>query len=158
MKEDAFHSPMITVLKPTRRDLSYKRFMYFDAFPIHILLFKLPFCFLSCQIIVLDEATASIDAETDSLIQNTINKAFRTSTVLTIAHRINTVMQADRILVMDNGRVTNAITHRLMLCHPLLKLQCGLLQVAELGDPNVLRQNPHSLFTSLLTAAHNMKL
>jgi ATP-binding cassette subfamily C (CFTR/MRP) protein 4 len=57
------------------------------------------------KIIILDEATANVDLETDELIQLTIKKMFTNCTVLTVAHRLNTVIDSDKILVMDDGCV-----------------------------------------------------
>ncbi|XP_078036751.1 multidrug-Resistance like Protein 1 isoform X5 [Augochlora pura] len=74
------------------------------------------------KVLILDEATASVDLETDDLIQSTIRREFSECTVLTIAHRFNTILDSDRVIVLDNGRIM------------------------EFDSPDVLLRNPSSLF------------
>ncbi len=77
------------------------------------------------KIIVLDEATAAVDIETDELIQTTIRKEFKDCTIVTIAHRLNTILDYDRVLVMDRG------------------------QVAEYDSPEAFLKNTNSIFYSM---------
>jgi len=62
------------------------------------------------KILVMDEATASIDNQTDAAIQEMIRENFADATVLTIAHRLNTIMDSDRVLVLDEGRIAELDT------------------------------------------------
>ncbi|PIK35517.1 putative multidrug resistance-associated protein 5, partial [Apostichopus japonicus] len=81
------------------------------------------------KILILDEATAAIDTETDSLIQGTIRQAFGQCTLLTIAHRLNTILDADKILVMSDGNV------------------------AEFDTPSALLSKKDSVFAGMVAAA-----
>ncbi|KRY48044.1 Multidrug resistance-associated protein 1 [Trichinella britovi] len=77
------------------------------------------------KILILDEATAAVDLETDDLIQQTIRLHFSDCTVLTIAHRLNTIIDNDRIMVLDAGRI------------------------AEFEPPQQLLDNKNSIFYSM---------
>ncbi|XP_070582140.1 ATP-binding cassette sub-family C member 4-like [Ptychodera flava] len=78
------------------------------------------------KILILDEATANVDPRTDELIQETIRQKFDHCTVLTIAHRLHTVMDSDRIMVLSEGKVV------------------------EFKEPYVLLQNKHSLLNKMV--------
>ncbi|KAJ3652715.1 hypothetical protein Zmor_018655 [Zophobas morio] len=87
-----------------------------------------------CTIIVLDEATAFLDLDTDKLIQATIQKRFHKATILRIAHRLDNVMNSDKILVLDDG--------------------C----VVEFGTPNGLLQNMNGYFYKYVHEYENSSL
>ncbi|XP_034942593.1 probable multidrug resistance-associated protein lethal(2)03659 [Chelonus insularis] len=78
------------------------------------------------KILMLDEATANVDPHTDGLIQRTIRKKFANCTVLTVAHRLNTIMDSDKVLVMEKGRMV------------------------EFDHPYILLKNDFGHFTSLV--------
>eukprot|EP01125_Pyxidicula_operculata_P009772 TRINITY_DN3212_c0_g1_i3.p1 TRINITY_DN3212_c0_g1~~TRINITY_DN3212_c0_g1_i3.p1 ORF type:complete len:1599 (+),score=296.82 TRINITY_DN3212_c0_g1_i3:668-5464(+) len=82
------------------------------------------------KILILDEATAAIDIETDNLIQKTIRSSFSHCTVLTIAHRLHTIIDSDRIMVMDKGMLAEFDTPQTLLSDPL-SLFSGLVDQTD---------------------------
>ncbi|XP_033248602.1 multidrug resistance-associated protein 1 isoform X7 [Drosophila miranda] len=82
------------------------------------------------KLLVLDEATAAVDLETDDLIQKTIRTEFKECTVLTIAHRLNTILDSDKVIVLDKGQIT------------------------EFASPTELLDNPKSAFYSMAKDAN----
>ncbi|KAJ2749764.1 Canalicular multispecific organic anion transporter 1 [Coemansia pectinata] len=84
------------------------------------------------KIIVLDEATANVDLETDKSIQELICKEFSNCTVLTIAHRLETIMNSDRIIVMDKGTIAEIGTPQELLAKDGMFAQ--LVKTSDFGQ------------------------
>nr|XP_039260708.1 multidrug resistance-associated protein 4-like isoform X2 [Styela clava] len=96
------------------------------------------------KILVIDEATANVDIRTDRLIQMTIRQKFKQCTVITIAHRINTIIDSDKILVLDEGQVKEYDEP-----HTLLEMKDGyfarMVKSAGLSESQVLQMSPNKI-------------
>ncbi|KAF0685850.1 Aste57867_22325 [Aphanomyces stellatus] len=83
----------------------------------------------------MDEATANVDLATDTLIQATIQEAFTTETVLTIAHRLDTILHCDRVVVLEKGVVVECDAPASLMAQPTSRFY-GLAHEAGVLRPN----------------------
>ncbi len=82
-------------------------------------------------ILLLDEATSALDAESESAVQTALERLMQGRTSIVIAHRLATVLKADRILVMDEGRIVEEGTHKSLVAKGGLYARLAELQFAD---------------------------
>ena len=84
--------------------------------------------------LLLDEATSALDAKSEALVADALNRLRAGRTTLVIAHRLSTVREADKIIVMDKGRVVEQGRHNDLVAQDGLYAQLYKLQFKETGD------------------------
>jgi ABC-type multidrug transport system fused ATPase/permease subunit len=75
-------------------------------------------CLVIVRVLLCHQATAAVDVETDAAIQKTIREEFAYATCLTVAHRLNTILDSDKVMVMDKGRIAEYDTPQKLLANP----------------------------------------
>jgi ATP-binding cassette subfamily B protein len=88
-------------------------------------------------ILILDEATSSIDTETEQLIQQAIERVMRDRTSIVVAHRLSTIQRADQIIVLHHGEIRERGTHQELLAHHGLYWKLYKLQYADRARPTL---------------------
>ncbi|OQX12057.1 MAG: hypothetical protein BWK76_18295 [Desulfobulbaceae bacterium A2] len=83
------------------------------------------------EILVLDEATSALDAESELVVQRAIDNAIRSITAVVVAHRLSTIIQSDKIVVMDNGRIDGIGTHQELLATNTIYKRLYSLHIRE---------------------------
>jgi len=92
-------------------------------------------------ILILDEATSSIDTETEQLIQQAIERVMRNRTSIVVAHRLSTIQRADQIIVLHHGEIREQGTHQELLAHHGLYWKLYKLQYADGARPELPRSD-----------------